>query len=181
MACPGGCVGGAGQPVFANSSVRRKRAKGIYENDRMLQLHKSQDNPYIAELYKNVLGEIGGPKAHSLLHTSYHMRKRITDEDMTLTTPSDGQGVEVNVCFGTGCFLKGSQKLLHRILEHLKENNLENGVNVSASFCYEICDRGPVIRVGETVIEGCTFEKAIEAIENEKQVQASRTEKRAHG
>jgi NADH-quinone oxidoreductase subunit G len=180
MACPGGCVGGAGQPVFANSSVRRKRAKGIYENDRMLQLHKSQDNPYITELYKNVLGEIGGHKAHSLLHTSYHMRKRITDEDMTLTDLSDVHGVEVNVCFGTGCFLKGSQKLLHRILEHLKTHNMSASVNVSASFCYEKCDRGPVIRVGETVIEGCTFEKAIEAIESEKEARTSLTEKRIY-
>jgi NADH-quinone oxidoreductase subunit G len=161
--------------------VRRKRAKGIYENDRMLQLHKSQDNPYITELYKNVLGEIGGHKAHSLLHTSYHMRKRITDEDMTLTDPSDAQGVEVNVCFGTGCFLKGSQKLLHRILEHLKANNMSASVDVSASFCYEKCDRGPVIRVGETVIEGCTFEKAIEAIESEQQMRTSHAGKISHG
>ena len=94
------------QPV-----VRRKRTKGIYENDRMLQLHKSQDNPYITELYKNVLGEVGGHKAHDFLHTSYQMRKRITDEEMALTDSTDGS-VEVNVCFGTGCFLKGSQKLL---------------------------------------------------------------------
>ena len=60
MACPGGCIGGAGQPVSADMDAMRKRTKGIYENDRMLQLHKSQDNPYITELYGNVLGEVGG-------------------------------------------------------------------------------------------------------------------------
>ena len=60
MACPGGCIGGAGQPVFSDPLVKRQRTKGIYENDRMLELHKSQDNPYITELYDTVLGEVGG-------------------------------------------------------------------------------------------------------------------------
>ncbi len=145
----------------------QKETKGIYENDRMLQLHKSQDNPYITELYGNVLGEIGGHKAHTLLHTSYHMRKRITDEGMTLSPSSGERSVEVNVCFGTGCFLKGSQKLLHNILEYIKIHDLSSMVNVSASFCFEKCDKGPVIRVGEMVIEGCTVEMAMEAIERE--------------
>ena len=40
-------------------------------------------------------------------------------------------------------------------------------MDVSASFCFERCDRGPVVRVGNRVLEGCTFEKAREAIEGE--------------
>lgn len=167
MACPGGCVGGAGQPIFSNMEAMRKRTKGIYENDRMLQLHKSQDNPYITELYGKVLGDVGGSKAHILLHTSYHTRKRITDEGMMLSPSSGEQSVEVNVCFGTGCFLKGSQKLLHNILEYIKVRDLGSMVDVSASFCFEKCDKGPVIRVGETIIDGCTVEMAQEAIERE--------------
>jgi len=167
MACPGGCVGGAGQPVFSKAAVIQKRTKGIYENDRMLALHKSQDNPYVKELYTSFLGDVGGHKAHELLHTGYKSRKRISDEDMPLSSSKREQGVEVNVCFGTGCFLKGAQNLLRDILEHIGTNNLKDKVNVSASFCFETCEKGPVIRVGETVIEGCTLEKAAQAIQKE--------------
>ena len=167
MACPGGCIGGAGQPVFTNPSVKQKRTKGLYENDRMLELHKAQDNPYVAELYQRVLGEVGGEKAHALLHTGYRTRKRIADEGMDLSVSKAAQSIDVNVCFGTGCFLKGSQKLLGDILEHIRKSNLNGMVNVSASFCFEACDRGPVIRVGETKIEACTKEKAVRAIDRE--------------
>jgi NADH-quinone oxidoreductase subunit G len=167
MACPGGCIGGAGQPISLDPAVKQKRTKGIYENDRMLELHKSQDNPYVNELYTNVLGEVGGHKAHALLHTSYKNRKRISDEEMALSNAMGDNNLEVNVCFGTGCFLKGSQKLLHDVLEHIRQNNLNDMVNVSASFCFERCDRGPTIRVGEEVIERCTPQMAMEIIDRE--------------
>lgn len=75
MACPGGCVGGAGQPIHHDEDVREERAKGLYNTDKMLQLHKSQDNRYVEELYEKRLGEIGGEKAHHLLHTSYQDKK----------------------------------------------------------------------------------------------------------
>ena len=166
MACPGGCVGGAGQPVFSDTAVRRKRTRGIYENDRMLELHKSQDNPYIAELYQNVLGDVGSPKAHKLLHTSYRTRKRIFDEDVDISAGGE-KSVDVSVCFGTSCFLKGSQKLLRDILVHIRSNGIGTRVNVKASFCFEKCDKGPTIKVGNRIIEGCTIEKAIEAIKRE--------------
>ncbi|MCK7512818.1 MAG: iron hydrogenase small subunit [Desulfobacterales bacterium] len=167
MACPGGCIGGAGQPVSADPFVKQKRTKGIYENDRMLELHKSQENPYVTELYSNVLGEVRGHKAHELLHTSYKNRKRISDEGIALSDSNGNGSLEVNVCFGTGCFLKGSQKLLHDVLEHIRQNDLNDMVNVSASFCFERCDRGPTIRVGEEVIERCTPQKAMEIIDRE--------------
>ena len=69
MACPGGCVGGAGQPVTTDPEVRRARAAGLYDADRNLQLHASQDNPFIKACYAGTLDGIGGPKAHGLLHT----------------------------------------------------------------------------------------------------------------
>ena len=165
MACPGGCINGAGQPVYKGIDVRQKRTKGIYENDRMLELHKSQENPYVKELYSGLLGEIGGHKAHELLHTGYRSRKRIFDEDMALSGPDANGSLDVNVCFGTSCFLKGSQKILHGILEYLRSNDLDDLVNVSASFCFERCDRGPTVRIGSQVIERCTLDGAIQAIQ----------------
>ncbi|MBA4418372.1 MAG: ferredoxin [Syntrophus sp. (in: bacteria)] len=167
MACPGGCIGGAGQPISRDPAVKQKRTKGIFENDRMLELHKSQQNPYVIELYKDTLGEIGGHKAHELLHTGYKNRKRMVDGGMTLSGFNGESALEVNVCFGTSCFLRGSQKLFHDILGHIRMNNLDDMVTVSASFCYEKCDKGPTIRIGDTVIEGCTIEAAVEAIERQ--------------
>jgi NADH-quinone oxidoreductase subunit G len=164
MACPGGCVGGAGQPVSNAQGVRQKRTKGIYENDRMLELHKSQENPYVTDIYGNLLGEIGGHTAHRLLHTSYKNRKRISDEHVALSSVEADEGLAVNVCFGTGCFLKGSQRLLQQIMEYIHVNSLDSEVNVSASFCFERCDRGPTVRIGDTVIEGCTIDMAASAI-----------------
>lgn len=174
MACPGGCVGGAGQPVWNTGAVRGKRTKGIYENDRMLELHKAQDNPYVTELYDTFLGEVGGHKAHKLLHTGYRSRKRIVDTDLTVNMQDVAGGLDVNVCVGTSCFLKGSQKLLHEILGYLRANQLADIVNVSASFCYEKCDRGPTVRIGNRVIEGCTIEMATEAIEMQTKAQAGK-------
>lgn len=71
MACPGGCIGGAGQPVTRNGNVRQLRTRGIYDVDKNLDLHKSQENHFVSDLYQRHLGEIGGPRAHHFLHTCY--------------------------------------------------------------------------------------------------------------
>ncbi len=74
MACPGGCVGGGGQPVPTNSAVIEKRASALYNQDSQLQLRKSHKNPEIVQLYDDFLGKPGSEKAHSLLHTRYVKR-----------------------------------------------------------------------------------------------------------
>jgi len=165
MACPGGCIGGAGQPVYRDPAVKRKRTKGLYENDKMLELHKSQENPYVAELYRDFLGSVGGQKAHHLLHTVYKTRKRIFEEGVTVNASVEDKKVEVDVCFGTGCFLKGAQKLLRSLLAHIREKGLNKNVEIKASFCFEKCDRGPVVRIADEVIEQATFEKVRETID----------------
>lgn len=160
MACPGGCIGGAGQPVYKDSQVRAKRAKGLYENDKMLQLHKSQENPYINELYENTLGKPGGEKAHGMLHTHYSNRKRISDESIELTSPAGGPKLAVNVCFGTGCFLKGAQGVFKALADQIEQDGLSGQVDIKASFCFEACNKGPVIKIGGKRIEKCTPETA---------------------
>lgn len=55
MACPGGCIGGAGQPIPQNNEVRSKRAKGIYKVDTSCPIKRSEDNPAITSLYEGVL------------------------------------------------------------------------------------------------------------------------------
>jgi len=60
MACPGGCIGGAGQPVSRDPDIRKLRAKGLYDVDKNMELHKSQENHFVTECYQKHLGEIGG-------------------------------------------------------------------------------------------------------------------------
>jgi len=76
MTCPGGCIGGGGQPRFTDDSVRLKRIEAIYEEDESKALRKSHDNPAIQELYKEFLGKPLGHKSHELLHTQYRPRER---------------------------------------------------------------------------------------------------------
>jgi NADH-quinone oxidoreductase subunit G len=68
MACPGGCVNGGGQPVNYDSGVCAERAKGLYDNDRMLQFHVSSENPHLQLMYNESLDS---HKAHTLVHTPY--------------------------------------------------------------------------------------------------------------
>jgi NADH-quinone oxidoreductase subunit G len=76
MACPGGCIGGGGQPYHhGNIELLKKRAAALYEEDRSKPLRCSHENPDIIQLYKEFLGEPYGPKAHELLHTHYTKRE----------------------------------------------------------------------------------------------------------
>ncbi|NCC81884.1 MAG: NADH:ubiquinone oxidoreductase [Clostridia bacterium] len=78
MACPGGCIGGGGQPYHhRDMEIIKKRQMAIYQSDQNKKIRKSHENPYIKKLYEEYLGEPGGEKAHSLLHTHYVPRKRI--------------------------------------------------------------------------------------------------------
>lgn len=76
MACPGGCLGGGGQPIPTNKVIRQKRAEAIYEEDMNMPIRKSHENPEIVEIYKDFLGKPNSHKAHELLHTHYTRRKR---------------------------------------------------------------------------------------------------------
>ncbi len=73
MACPGGCVGGGGQP-YGGLEIREKRAGAIYREEKELTFRQSHKNPYIKQLYKEYLGEPLGDKARKLLHTQYYDR-----------------------------------------------------------------------------------------------------------
>jgi len=75
MACPGGCLGGGGQPSPTSPAIRAARAKAIYAEDRAYDIRKSHENPAIAKVYEQFLTDgPGGKKSHKLLHTSYTPR-----------------------------------------------------------------------------------------------------------
>jgi iron-only hydrogenase group A len=77
MACPGGCIGGGGQPIPTTPEIRKKRAEAIYAEDESLEMRKAHENPNVFKLYTEFLTE--GPcghLSHKLLHTEYTKRGR---------------------------------------------------------------------------------------------------------
>jgi len=83
MACPGGCVGGGGQPYGNDIASRARRGLSLYEEDRSLPVRQSHKNPEVVKIYERFLGEPLSPLALKLLHTYYFKR-----------SVSDGQVVE---------------------------------------------------------------------------------------
>lgn len=86
MCCPGGCVTGGGQPIVKASvrdtvNVSALRAQALYNEDAGKARRKSQDNEEVKTLYKEYLGEIGGHKAHEILHTTYTARDKYAGTD----------------------------------------------------------------------------------------------------
>lgn len=77
MACPGGCIGGGGQPVHhGNAALLKARTEALYREDRLKPLRKSHQNPYIVQLYEEFLGKPLSEKAHALLHTHYFNKQK---------------------------------------------------------------------------------------------------------
>ncbi len=75
MACPGGCIGGGGQPIPTTPEIRQLRAKAIYDEDKSLPVRKSHENRHVVEIYNEFLTD--GPCghiSHELLHTHYVKR-----------------------------------------------------------------------------------------------------------
>ncbi|MDA3893697.1 MAG: NADH-dependent [FeFe] hydrogenase, group A6 [Salinivirgaceae bacterium] len=76
MACPGGCLGGGGQPIPTSPEIRQRRMKAIYAEDLHMPIRKSHENPEVQQIYKEFLGKPLGDKSHKLLHTHYTPRDR---------------------------------------------------------------------------------------------------------
>jgi iron-only hydrogenase group A len=75
MACPGGCIGGGGQPIPTSMEIRKNRMKAIYSEDEHMVLRKSHENPDVIAIYKEFLGKPNSHKSHELLHTHYVERE----------------------------------------------------------------------------------------------------------
>ena len=81
MCCPGGCIGGGGQPWGTTMATKEARMAGLYQADRELSIRQSHKNPAVKALYDEFLGKPLSPKSHELLHTHYHPKhKQISRE-----------------------------------------------------------------------------------------------------
>ncbi|NLM25228.1 MAG: 2Fe-2S iron-sulfur cluster binding domain-containing protein [Firmicutes bacterium] len=165
MACPGGCVGGAGQPISQNgTNLRKERTKGLYREDQRLQMHKSQQNPMLTSLYEQWLTEPGSEEAHQALHTEYGSRRRIDTEAIKINQPENAP-VDIQVCVGTSCYLKGSVKILKTLTDMLQKDGYEEDVKLRAAFCCQQCAGGPVVIVDDKVMGNVGFEQIPEIVQ----------------
>jgi NADH-quinone oxidoreductase subunit G len=164
MACPGGCVNGAGNPMRKDRTTVPARAKGLYNADKMLDLHRSSENHEVTTYYERVLGDVGGKKAHALLHTTYQSRARIEGASLHLVEGRNAAPLAVKVCVGTSCHVRGAQPLLRKLITQVEAAGIADAVDIQASFCHEACDKGPTVVVGENTLHRTTPEQAFAAI-----------------
>ncbi len=164
MACPGGCTGGAGQPIVHNKAQRKARTTSLYHADKTMPLHRAQDNPFINELYETLLEKPNSHQAHELLHTAYKHRKRIDDDELSLSGAGAEDRCKVRVCVGTSCYLRGSQDILAKTLQMVEENAWGKHFDIGATFCSETCDKGPTISIGDQTIHHATLPQIREMI-----------------
>jgi len=161
MACPGGCVGGAGQPRDTNPDRRRERAEILYDCDAVQPLHNAADNPFVAECLAQ-MGGAGGRDAHEMLHTRHRPRRRIDGQVIDLDAKPEAGRVPVSVCIGTNCYLKGSYDTLKRLMEEARREGLEDAFDFQATFCFENCKASPNVSVGGEIHGGVVPDEAVE-------------------
>lgn len=150
MACRGGCIGGAGQPLPNDMAARKERMGVLYDCDAVQPIHNAADNPYVQDVYTHMLGEPNSPTAHELLHTTYHPRRRIDGERVDLTPPRP-EKTPVAVCIGTNCYLNGSYDTLKSLMDLAREAGVAKDFEFKATFCFENCKKSPNVKVGEEV------------------------------
>jgi NADH-quinone oxidoreductase subunit G len=151
MACPGGCAGGGGQPFPNATPQRAQRAKGLKSADVRQQIRVAQDNPLIIEAYRRWLKKPNSHAAHEALHTHYGERRRIASDDLDVVIPrtatAPAEPVEVSVCVGRNCYLRGSSDILQKFTNEILVRDLGKRVNLRAAFCFENCSKGPTVHI----------------------------------
>ena len=133
MACPGGCIDGAGHPVPEKVDALEKRQKVLVNIDKTSTYRKSQENPDIIRLYSEFYGEPNSELAHHLLHTHYSQK------------PGDGICGAINnmsgsafvshdltVCQCESCQKKGSKEVFESAFETIRHQKMDSFVNVKS-------------------------------------------------
>jgi NADH:ubiquinone oxidoreductase subunit E len=160
MACPGGCINGSGNPAPLLTSETADRLEVLYRLDEIAPVRKSQDNPAIQAVYENWLGRPDSETSHHSLHTTYHRRSMRIEETAAAEAMKEQEVIDVGVCIGTNCYLKGSWKLLEGLSAELKRRGLSERFRIKARFCTGQCAGGPNVVVAGNVINDVDTENA---------------------
>ena len=159
MSCPGGCINGSGNPAPKLTSDPEDRLEVLYRLDEISSIKTSQDNPTIQAIYTNWLGEPDGTLSHYNLHTKYRRRSMRVQETVEELL-RDNVPIDVGVCLGTSCYLKGSFHLLEGLSAELRKRGLSDRFRVKARFCTDQCSGGPNVVVGTNVINRVDIDNA---------------------
>jgi iron only hydrogenase large subunit-like protein/(2Fe-2S) ferredoxin len=152
MACPGGCINGSGNPAPKLEGETGRRLEVLYRLDETAPIRTSQDNPSVQALYENWLGEPDSETSHQALHTHYHRRSMRLEAAGEAALLRAQPVIDVGVCIGTNCYLKGSWRLLEGLAAELRKRGLEDRFRVRARFCTGQCGEGPNVVVGDTIV-----------------------------
>jgi formate dehydrogenase major subunit len=132
MACPGGCICGAGHPVPEKIDVLDKRQQVLINIDKKSKYRKSQENPDILRLYQEFYGETNSELAHKLLHTQYRsVNGDIMGKNRRQMSNSVFVTRELVVCTCDLCSKIGSHELYNQITESLKKSKMDAFVQVN--------------------------------------------------
>lgn len=154
MACPGGCINGSGNPTPKLEGETGQRLDVLYRLDQEAPIRTSQDNPTVRAVYENWLGKPDSETSHQALHTTYRrrsMRLEAPGEDALLR---EQPVIDVGICIGTNCYLKGSWRLLEGLAAEIRRRGLSDRFRVKARFCTGRCGEGPNVVVGAAIING---------------------------
>ncbi len=160
MACPGGCVGGGGQPYPNDMERRLKRSAGLYGLDKaMVPSARARTTPLSPP---STPSGSASPMATSAQGPAHHLRQPPPHQGARASAPrKDGNGkVDVALCIGTSCFTQGSYELLQTMMAEAEKPGLADRVNFRATFCMEDCAHGPSVSVNGTEVKGVTDAKA---------------------
>lgn len=76
MACPGGCIGGGGQPIPSTEKIIGERIKALYKIDDKIKVRKAHRNPVVKDFFDNYIAKLPESKASAILHTSYKRKRK---------------------------------------------------------------------------------------------------------
>ncbi len=129
MACPGGCICGAGHPVPEKIDALEKRQQVLINIDKNSRYRKSQENPDILRLYKDYYHEANSEKAHKLLHTHYKPAHGDTVSGRKMAD-SAYKTQEYTICICDECVKRGSIDVYESIFSTIKQLKMEPFINV---------------------------------------------------
>lgn len=151
MACPGGCVNGSGNPAPLLKGETEQRLDVLYRLDQEAAIRTSQDNPSVQSIYTNWLGKPDSETSHHALHTTYKRRSMRLMEEKEEAPDIAKAPLDIGVCIGTNCYLKGSWKLLEGLSAELKRRGMADRFRISARFCTGQCESGPNVSIGNKI------------------------------
>ncbi len=135
MACPGGCICGAGHPVPEKVGESERRRQVLLDIDRTSGVRRSQDNPDVLQLYRTYIGEPDADAAHHMLHTTYRARS-VSSADHRTATGSHTAATdhyelsELAICVCDTCVRNGSDALYRNLSGLVMRLRLDNSLHV---------------------------------------------------